>query len=42
MDRATVARETALLAERKEFERARRACSYCGIVLPVITAARRS
>jgi hypothetical protein len=37
IERTTVARETALLATRKEFERARRTCSYCGSVQTVIT-----
>jgi len=38
IDVATVARETAVLAEGKDFERARRVCSYCGGVHDVIKA----
>jgi hypothetical protein len=42
IDRATVARETKLLAESREFTRKRRVCSYCGSVQRVTMVASSS
>jgi hypothetical protein len=42
LDVKTVLRETAILANGKHFEHARRVCSYCGSIQNVIGAAPRS
>jgi len=39
IDKQVVTRETALLAETRDFERTRRVCSYCGSVQTVIALA---
>ena len=38
IDVKTVARETAILAEGRDFKRSRTVCFYCGSVQTVITA----